>query len=83
MYGYGILGIATACAAPLFSNSGLQWWIRRSLIVNCVLSVAGAVLVPVFPGWVLTLPGMIAGAAWNVLVAVLMVLVMFEFRQKG
>jgi hypothetical protein len=80
MYGYGILGVATACAAPFFGKSGLQGWIRFLLIINCVLSVIGAMLVPVFPGWVLTVPGVICGAAWNLLVAVLMLFVMFEFR---
>ncbi len=80
MYGYGILGVATAFAAPLFSRRGRQGAIRLFMIANCVVSVAGAVLVPIIPGWVLTLPGMIAGAAWNGLVAAAMVVVLLELR---
>jgi hypothetical protein len=35
---------------------------------------------PLFPGWVLTGTGMVLGAAWNILVAVAMVLLLVEFR---
>ncbi len=80
LYGYGILGIATAFAAPLFAPHGRQGTIRILLAANCFVSVIGAVLVPIFPGWVMTPTGMVLGAAWNVLVAVLMVLVLLEFR---
>lgn len=82
MYGYGVLGIATASAAPLFNATRRQHWIARLLVSNCVLSVLGAVAVPLFPGWVLTTSGMILGATWNLLVAVVMVLVILEFRPR-
>jgi hypothetical protein len=80
MYGYAILGIATAFLAPLFNRSARQRVIARLFVLNCVLSVVGAFLMPLFPGWVLTGTGMVLGAAWNILVAVAMVLLLVEFR---
>ncbi len=80
MYGYALLGIATAFVAPLFDNHGRQRGIKSLLWANCVVSVASAVLLPVVPGWVLTTGGMVAGALWNLLVAILMVLIIWEFR---
>lgn len=82
MYGYGLLGIATACAAPVFEPQGRRRLIRLFLILNCILSVIGAVLVPIIPGWVLTPWGMVAGAFWNILIAVTMIMIMVEFRQQ-
>lgn len=80
MYGYAILGIATAFLAPLFNKSVRQRAIARLFVLNCILSVVGAFLMPMFPGWVLTGTGMVLGAAWNILVAVTMVLLLAEFR---
>lgn len=80
MYGYGVLGIATAFVAPLFDAHGRQGAIRSLLWANCVISVGSAAMLPVVPGWVLTPLGIAAGAFWNLLVAVLMVLIMLEFR---
>lgn len=80
MYGYAILGIATAFLAPLFNASPRQRVIARLFVLNCILSVAGAFLMPLFPGWVLSATGMVLGAAWNVLVAVAMVLLLVEFK---
>jgi hypothetical protein len=80
MYGYGILGVATIVAAPLFESSGRQRIIRLLFILNGVVSVFTAALVPIVPGWLLTTPGIIAGALWNLLVVVIMVLVIREFR---
>lgn len=80
MYGYAILGVATAFLAPLFNKSVRQRAIARLFVLNCILSVAGALLMPLFPGWVLTGTGMVLGAAWNILVAVAMVLLLVEFK---
>ena len=80
LYGYGVLGIATAFIAPLFDGHGRQRAIKIFLWANCVVSVASAALLPLVPGWVLTNWGMAAGATWNILVAILMVLLMLEFR---
>lgn len=80
MFGYGILGVATIMVAPLFQLQGRQGTIRVLLQLNGVVSVVSAALVPVIPGWVLTSGGLIAGVIWNLLIAVLMILVILEFR---
>lgn len=80
LYGYALLGIATAVAAPLFEPRGRQGTIRHLLIINCVVSVLSAVLLPIIPGWVLTLAGMVAGTIWNLLIIVIMTLVVREFK---
>lgn len=82
MYGYGILGVSTAFAAPLFESAGRQRLIGRLLVANCAVSIIGAVLVPVMPGWVLTSSGMLLGGLWNLLVAFIMVLVILEFKTR-
>ncbi len=82
MYGYGILGIATGFAAPLFNRTGRQGLVRILFVANCVVSLVGAVLVPMIPGWVLTSWGMILGAVWNLLVAIAMVVIILEFRPR-
>ena len=80
MYGHAILGVANAFLAPLFNASVRQRTIARLFVLNCILSVVGAFLIPLFPGLVLTGTGMVLGAAWNILVAVSMVLLLIEFR---
>lgn len=80
LFGYGFLGIATALIAPLFQRGGRQGAIRILLQLNCIVSVASAVLFPLVPGWVLTPIGLIAGMVWNLLIAVLMILVILEFN---
>jgi hypothetical protein len=80
MYGYGILGVATGFAAPLFAPHGKQRAIRHLLAANCVVSVASAALVPIIPGWLLTPPGWVAGGVWNLMIVVLMVYVIKEFK---
>jgi len=80
LFGYGILGIAMALIAPVFQRKGRQGAIRVLLQLNCVVSVVSAVLFPLVPGWVLTSGGLIAGVLWSLLIAVLMILVMLEFK---
>jgi hypothetical protein len=80
MYGYALLGVGTAFAAPLFEQRGRQGVIRFLFAANAVVSIAAAMMIPIFPGWVLTTVGMILGAVWNILIMVVMVLVMVEFR---
>lgn len=82
MYGYGILGVATAFAAPLFNPTGRQGFIRLLFVANCIVSLLGAILVPIVPGWVLTSWGMILGGVWNLLVAVAMVIIILECRPR-
>jgi hypothetical protein len=67
MWGYALLGLATWLVAPAFS--GHRDRLTRSLfMINGPFSIIGAVATAVRPGWVLEPVGLVAFAAWNVLV---------------
>jgi hypothetical protein len=80
MTGYGFLGLAGWFAAYSFHGKPLLTGIRYLLIANGVISLAGSVLTFVFPGWVMTMPGLVSYLAWNVLVILVMILVIMEYR---
>ncbi len=80
MTGYGFLGLATWSAGLLFGNTGREKIIKWLCIANGMVSVAGSVLTFAVKGWVLTVPGLICYVLWNILVSVLMVFILLEFR---
>ncbi len=80
MFGYGALGVATWLVAPAFEGSRLRDWIRRLLVANGVVSVAGAAITVVDLAWVMTPAGLALYAAWNLLVLAAMVLVVVDAR---
>lgn len=81
MSGYGFLGLATWFAAPLFHHSGRSQTIRWLLVANGVASLASAVLTAFGTGWITTLPGVVAYAAWNVLIIAIAWLTAVECRR--
>lgn len=68
MWGYGLLGVATWLVAPVLDRTSLERWTARGLVANGAMSIAGALLTALVPGWVLTPAGLGAFGAWNVLV---------------
>jgi hypothetical protein len=68
MWGYGLLGVATWLAAPVLGRTPLERWTARGLIANGAMSIAGALLTALIPGWVLSPAGLAAFGVWNVLV---------------
>lgn len=80
MVGYGFLGIGTMVLAPLFRSSTRGVWIRRLFVANGVLSIAGAIVIAPNLAWVLTIPGLVAYLAWNLLFVAMMVLVAIDYR---
>ena len=80
MFGYAILGLATIVVAPLFSGGGLQRTIKRLLIVNGVASIGGAVAATMDLSAMLSTPAMIGYYFWNILIVVIMVLIIAQFR---
>ena len=80
MTGYGFLGCATWSAGYLFENRGKQKVIRLLCIWNGLISIAGSVLTFVFKGWVLTVPGLICYLLWNILVMIMMLYIIREYR---
>jgi MFS family permease len=83
MWGYGWLGVATWLVAPVFHGAGLERAARWAFVANGPLSVVGALWTALQPGWVMTTPGMVAFAAWNVLVVAMAALAMALFRARA
>ncbi|MFC1956921.1 hypothetical protein ACFLVY_01315, partial [Chloroflexota bacterium] len=80
MFGYAILGLATIVVAPLFSGGGLQRIIKWLLIINGVASIGGAVAATIDLSEMLSTPAMIGYYFWNILIVVIMVLIIVQFR---
>ena len=80
MFGYGFLGLATGFVAPLFGNKGTQGAIRYLLIINAIISILGAVVTAANLSGVLSIYGMIGYYFWNLLIFIIMILVIVEFR---
>jgi hypothetical protein len=84
MFGYGVLGVATAIAAPIIESGNLRrTWIRRLLVANGVVSVAGAIACAVDLAWVTSLPGLASFFGWNLLFIATMVLIAVEYRPRA
>jgi hypothetical protein len=61
---------------------GIERAARISFIANGPVSIAGAFWTALQPGWVMTLAGWIAFAAWNALVIAMAVLALVAFRRR-
>lgn len=80
MFGYGVLGVVTWLVAPWFGNVGRRAWIRRLLVANGVLSVAGAVACAWGLAWLQTVPGLVAYLGWNAVFIAGALLIALEYR---
>jgi hypothetical protein len=67
MWGWGFLGLATWLIAPVFRGSGLARGARWAFMANGPISIAGAAVTAIRPGWVMTTAGLIAFGLWNLL----------------
>ena len=74
MWGYGFLGVATWLVAPVFQGSRLERATYFAFVANGPGSIVPAFLTALLPGWVLTAPGLLSFAIWNLLVVVMSVL---------
>jgi hypothetical protein len=83
MWGYGLLGVATWLVAPVFGRARIDRAASTAFVANGAMSVAGALWTTLDPGWVLTLPGLIAFAAWNVVLFVMAALALAAFRRPS
>lgn len=82
MWGYAVLGIATWTVAVAFGRSRLERATARICVANGIISVAGGIATAASPGWVQTTPGLIAFAAWNLVMVVLGALVIATMRRR-
>jgi len=83
MWGYGLLGLGTWLAADFFTGNRLENMTRILFILNGVLSLVGALYTALDPGWVLTLPGLVAFATWNLLYFAMAVLFLLALRARA
>lgn len=83
MWAYGVLGVATWLAADLFGEHGVERAARYTFAANGPVSIGSALATAWLPGWVLTRPGLVAYAAWNLLVIVMAMLAFAAFRARG
>ena len=80
MTGYGFLGLATWTAGLMFRGSRGNEIIRWLCVANGIISILGSILTFLFKGWVLTLPGMFSYILWNILIMILAIVILTEFK---
>jgi hypothetical protein len=84
MWGYAVLGVATWLVAPVLAGHGRFGRIAAALFVaNGPVSIVGGVWTALRPGWVMSPAGLTLFAAWNVLVAMMVALVIAAFHADG
>ena len=81
MYGYAFLGLATLFLAPFFKNKAFGTVIRRLLMANALISVAGALVTSIDLSWVLTIAGLASFLIWNALYLAVVVLILISFKR--
>jgi hypothetical protein len=82
MFGYGVLGVATWLLAPLFGEFGRRRWIRRLLVANGAISVAGALACAGGLSWLQTVPGLVAYLGWNAVFIAAALVIAVEYRPR-
>ena len=84
MWSYAVLGIATWLIAPTFASGPFARAARLTFVANGPLSIASALATLLIPNWVLSLPGLLAFGAWNLLVVAMAVFAFAALRgQQG
>ena len=82
IFGYAFQGLSMSLLAPLFRNGTRALVIRWLLVVNGVLSVAGAVVTCIDITWCMKPFGLASGMLWNFLFMIIMLLIFIEARHK-
>ena len=82
MWGYGFIGLGSWFAAAFFSATRLERITGALFIVNGVVSILGAIWTSIDLGWVLTQPGIIAFAFWNILYLAMVILLIVVLRKR-
>jgi hypothetical protein len=82
MWGYGFLGVATWLVAPVLSGDRLERLTAWTLVANGPVSIAPVAAMAAWPGWTMTIPGLAAFVAWNLLVLAMAGLALATFRRR-
>jgi len=80
MWGYALLGIATLLMAGYYRDK--NGFIRALLIVNGIVSLGSAFWTIIDVRWMMTMVGLMAYFAWNVLMIVLMIAIYYNSRKN-
>jgi hypothetical protein len=82
MWGYALLGLATLLLAPVFKRGRVEKITAGLMIANGILSIAGGFITAVNLSWVMTVPGLTFYIAWNALVVLLGVFVIWALYRR-
>lgn len=80
MWGWGLFGVATWLAAPVFQQVLRSRVTARLLIANGFVSLVGALWTSADPTWPMTTVGLAAFTAWNLLLLALALFAARAFR---
>ncbi|MEP6860346.1 MAG: hypothetical protein ABJE66_06990 [Deltaproteobacteria bacterium] len=84
MFGYAVLGLATAILAPAIAgHSWRRRTIRGLLRANGAISILGALVTAVDLAWVQTPAGLVCFLGWNALMITATALIGFEYIPPG
>ena len=82
MLGYGLMGLSTLAAAPIFQGNGLQNWILWLFIWNGITGIFGVIGIGIAdPAWVLAPIGLVSWLVWTVVIIIPFVLLYILFKQ--
>lgn len=82
MWGYALLGLATWLLAPVFNRNPVEKTTAWLMVLNGVLSIAGGFITAFDLGWVMTPAGLINYIAWNALVVLWGVFVVWSLLRR-
>ena len=82
MWAYGFLGVGHLLMAPVFSREGLERTAATLFVINGVVSVIGALWTVADADWMMTPVGMVAYAAWNIIVLAMVSVVLVVLRHR-
>jgi hypothetical protein len=82
MWGYALLGLATGFSATVFHRNKVERAAALLMILNGTISIIGVIVTSFSLGWVLTVPGIVSYAIWNILVFAMAILILVSFRKR-
>jgi hypothetical protein len=83
MWAWGFLGVATWLLAPVFSSGRLERVTAVTFVANGVSSIFSAAWTVVDPSWMMTIPGLVSFAIWNILVFAMSTLAFLSLRARA
>ena len=83
MWGYGVLGVATWLAAPAFPATPPGRLAQAFFTANGPISIAGALLTALGPGWTTSPGGLVAFAVWNLIVVAMAISALYAVRDTA